>query len=78
MEKPGGWFSQAGNEKQFLSKDADLFLKNFYFGCFFVIFTVANKLPGVSISKLANVEDFLNVDIFFNCKNKCEYKPFFI
>ena len=51
-------------------------LKSVPFGCFFHIFTVANQLPGFFISRLANVEDFLNVNVFFNCK--CEYKQFFI
>ena len=49
------------------------FLKHFSFGCFFHIFAVVNQLPGFSISRLANVEDFLNVNIFFNCKYKCEW-----
>ena len=49
-----------------MSKDADSS------GCFFHIFTVVNQLPGFSISRLANVDDFLNVNIFFNCKYKCK------
>ena len=43
---------------------------------FFHIFTIANQLPGFSISRLANVEDFLNVIIFFNCKCKCKHNNF--
>ena len=39
-----------------------LFLIFFSFGCFLHIFTVENQLPGFSISGLANVEDFLNVN----------------
>ena len=61
-----------------LSTDADHFLNFFLFRCFFYIFTVANQLPGFSICRLARVEDFLNVKIFFNCKYKCECKQFFI
>ena len=52
-----------------------LFLKFFLSGEFFHIFTVANKLPGFSINRLANVEDFLNANIL-NCKYKCEYEKF--
>ena len=61
-----------------LSTDADHFLNFFSFGCFFHIFTAANQLPGFSICRLAKVEDFLNLKIFFNCKYKCECKQFFI
>ena len=80
MEKPGGEFAQAGTENfarvNFWVKMQFLFLKLFSFGCFFHIFTVANKLPGFSINKLANVEDFLNANIFLSCKYKCEYEKF--
>ena len=31
-------------------------------------FAIATQLPGFSISRLANVEDFFNVNIFFKCK----------
>ena len=55
-----------------LSKDADPFLKCFSFGCFFHIFTVAIQLPSFSISRLASVNEFLNVNIFSTCKDKCE------
>ena len=56
-----------------------LFLYFSSFGVFFHIFTVANQLPGFSVSRLANVEDFLNpniVNIFVNCKFtiNCKYK----
>ena len=64
--------------EQELRKDADSLLKTFFFGCFFHIFSIANQLPGFSISRLANVEDFFNVNIFFNCKYKCKYKQFLI
>ena len=64
-EKPGSWFAQAGTE-----------ICPFWVP--FSHFTVANQLPGFSISRLANVEDFLKVNIFSNCKCKCEYKQFFI
>ena len=63
-------------DSEFLSKDAESFLKVFSFGCFLNIFTVANKLSGFSINKLANVEDFLNANVFLNCKYKCEYERF--
>ena len=53
-----------------------LFLKLFSFGCFFLIFAVANKLPGFSISRSANAENFLKANIFLNCKYKCEYEKF--
>ena len=60
-----------------------LFLKSFFSRCFFHIFTVANQLPGFSISRLANVENFLNANIFLNCKYKCDWKqgpnwPFYV
>ena len=29
---------------------------------------IATQLPGFSISRLVNVEDFFNVNIFFKCK----------
>ena len=50
--------------ERILSKDAVSFLNLFSFGGSFPIFTVANKLPGFSINRLANVEDFLNAKIF--------------
>ena len=61
------------------SKDAGPFLKTlFFFKCFSYIYTIANQLPGFSISRSANVEDFDNVNVFFKCKYKCEYKRLFI
>ena len=42
------------------------------------IFTTATQLPGFSISRLANVKFFFNVNIFFKCKYKYEYKRLFI
>ena len=47
-----------------------LFLNFFSFRCFFHIFTVANKLPGFSINRLANVEDFLDANIYFLIVNR--------
>ena len=35
---------------------------------FSFFFAILTQLPGFSISRLANVEDFLNVNIFFKCK----------
>ena len=49
-----------------------------FFRCFSHIFAIANQLPGFQISRLANVEDFFNVNIFYECKYKCEYKHLFI
>ena len=37
-----------------------------FFRCFSHIFTMANELPGFSISRLANVKDFFNVNVFLN------------
>ena len=34
----------------------------------FSLFAIANQLPGFSISRLANMGDFLNANIFFKCK----------
>ena len=34
----------------------------------FSLFAIANQLPGFSISRLANMRDFLNANIFFKCK----------
>ena len=45
---------------------------------FFHIFAIANQLPGFSISRLPNVDDFFNANIFFKCKYKYEYKRLFI
>ena len=56
------------SQSEFLGKDADPFFKFYSLGIFFHIFTLANQLPGFSISRLANVEDFFNVNMFFNCK----------
>ena len=36
--------------------------------CYSHFFAIANQLPGFSISRLANVGDFFNVNIFFKCK----------
>ena len=56
-------------QSQILSKDAYTFLKiSFFFRCYSHFFAIANQLPGFSISKLANVGDFFNVNIFFKCK----------
>ena len=66
------------SQSESLSKDADAFL-NFFLRVFFHIFAIAVQLPGFSISRLANVEDFFfNVKIFFKCKSKCEFKQVLI
>ena len=80
-ENPGGWFPQARTENfprgKFWVKMQFLpLLYSLLFGGFFLIFTVANKLPGFSINRLTNVEDFLNENIILNCKYKCEYEIF--
>ena len=47
-----------------------LYLKFLSFsGVILIFFVVANQLPGFSISRLANVEDFFNVNMFFKCKS---------
>ena len=53
---------------------------NIYFTlrCFSHSFAIANQLPGFSISRLANVEDFFDVGMLFKCKYKCEYSRLFI
>ena len=57
------------------SKCAGPFLKiSFFFRCFSHIFAIPKQLPGFFISRLPNVEEFCNIDIFFKCKYKCEYK----
>ena len=60
-------------------KVAGSFLKiSFFFSCFSHIFVIAN-LPGFSISKLANVEEFLvHINIFSKCNYICEYKRLFV
>ena len=77
MEKPGGWFAQAGTEdflREVLSKETGPFLKiSFFFRCFPHNFAIAYQLHGFSISSLGNVEDVFNINIFFKCKYKCEY-----
>ena len=40
-------------QSEFLSRDADPFLKIFFFGYFFHIFGKANQIPGFSISKFS-------------------------
>ena len=53
-------------QSQILSKDADTFLKiSFFFRCYSHFFPIANQLPGFSISRLGNVGDSFNVNIFF-------------
>ena len=47
---------------------ADLHKKKLFF------FHIFGIVPGLSISRLANVEDFFNVNKFFKCKYKREYK----
>ena len=56
-------------ESQTLSKDVVIFLKiSFVFRRYSYFFAIANRLPGFSISILANVIDFFNVNTFFKCK----------
>ena len=59
-------------------KDAGPFPKIPYFRCFSYIFAIAKQLPGFSINRLASVEDFFNVFIFFKCKYMCKHKRLFI
>ena len=54
---------------------ADLHKQKLFFSH---IFSIVDQLPGLSISRLANVEDFFNVNKFFKCKYKREYKQLFI
>ena len=50
------------SQSQVLSKGADIFLKtSFFLRCYSHFFAIANQLPGSSITRLANVEDFFNV-----------------
>ena len=66
------------SQSEILSKHIGTFLKiSFFFRSLSHIFAIANQLPGFSINRLANVEDFLNVNIIFKCKYKCEYKRLF-
>ena len=56
------------SQSQILSKDADTFLKiSFFFECS-LFFAIAIQLPGFSISRLANVVESFNLNIFFNRK----------
>ena len=67
------------SQSEVLSKDADLLLNFFSSGVFFFhIFTASNQLPGFFISRISKCGGFLNVNVFFNCKCKFEYKQFFI
>ena len=55
------------SQSEILSKHVGPFIKiSFLFRCFSQIFAKPNQLPGFSISKLANVEGFLNVNINMN------------
>ena len=52
-----------------------LFLKSLFFQVSFSrIFAVANQLPGFSITRSANEEDFFNVNILIKIKYKFKYK----
>ena len=53
------------SQSNIISKEAGPFLKISFFRCFSHIFAIANQLPGFSISRLANVEDFFNVNMFY-------------
>ena len=66
------------SQSDILSKHVGPFLKISLFRCFSHIFAIANQLPGFSISRLAKCRGIFNVNIFFKCKYKCEYKRFFI
>ena len=67
------------SQSEIFSNDAGPFLKmSFLFSCFSHIFTIAGQLPGFFIITLANIKDFLNVNILFKFKYKCEYKRLFI
>ena len=46
------------SQTEFLTKDADLFLKCFFFRHFFHVFTIGNELTSLSINRLANMEGF--------------------
>ena len=46
------------SQTEFLTKDADLFLKCFFFRRFFHVFTIGNELTSLSINRLANMEGF--------------------
>ena len=75
MEKAGGWFGQTETENcprvKFCVKIKGSFLKFFFFfRCFSLIFAIANQLLSFLISRLANLEEFFNVNIYFKCKNK--------
>ena len=59
-------------------KDAGPFPKISFFRCFTHIFAITKQLSGFSISRLASVEDFYNVHIFFKCKYMCKYERLFI
>ena len=63
MEKPGLHKQKLKTVPQCnLSKEAGPFLQiSFFFRCFSHMFGIANQLPGFSINRLANVEDFINV-----------------
>ena len=63
MEKPGLHKQKLKTVPQYsLSKEAGPFLQiSFFFRRFSHIFGIANQLPGFSINRLANVEDFINV-----------------
>ena len=59
------------------SKDTGPFLKiSFFFRCFSHIFAIVIQLPGFSITRLANVENVFNVNVYFKCK--FEYKRLFM
>ena len=45
-----------------------LFLKILSSGVILIFVATATQLPGFSIGRLANVENFFNVNTFFKCK----------
>ena len=66
------------SQSEVLSNDASSSLKmSCSFRYFSHIFAIVNQLPCFSINRLANVEEFFNVNIFWKCKYKCQYKGLF-
>ena len=61
-----------------LSKDADHFLKISSFRYLFHIFAIADQLSSFSISRLANVEEFFNANIFLNININLSIKDYLL
>ena len=63
------------SRNEIVSRVISHFLKISFLLSFFPhIFAITNQLPGFSTSRKANVENFFNVNVFFKCEYKCEYK----